>query len=425
MNHDATDKVLPDFRPGGLTEDSDASYPSAPVDITVREQQYAQSDIVLHAEPEIGGEHNIQELISASQRQALDWLDNFLGSHAQDEIVLTDIQLNIVKSRIASFNGKQVFKWYECKNKRTAYVTKAALRNYMLDKRERIHRMLLQTLQSLHSVTPATLQFLLDFSRYAMRAERDGVFDKHDRSAKGRWVSHWENEPPVKRARKRTDTSKRNTVNRLPVGYAERLAEEMGYEPAIDLLILTGLRPFEIPSVKLELGDFGMLHFNILSAKTPKGKPERWRRITTDADHPSTARLVAMIDQVDFSGFKKGPFRLRLGRASKKLFGIRVSPRCFRHAVAGTLKESEGADRKRTSMALGHDTTRSTCGYGNVPGQRRTGKGKTNPIVAVSSTGEVRETRSMVYCQFRDGLQESGEPATEVRLADCEKAGQE
>jgi integrase len=432
MIDNATDKILPNSKAGEDSADShgsldrSVSYCSAQNDITVREQQYPQSNVISQAEPKIGGEQNIHQIFDNSERDALDWLKDFLDAHLEDDITLTDIQRGIFRGRVKAFRGAAIFRWYKCRSKRTAYVIKAALRNYMLDKRERIFSRLLMVRQSPSSASRDTVLFLLDYARFAMLAESEGVFDRHHRSTKGRWTAYWERQPPTKYKKKKTDTSKRNLANRLPIGYEERLAEEMGYDPAIDLLILTGLRPFEIPSVTLARGDFGMLYINIRSAKTPKGKPDRFRRITTDADHPSTARLLAIVDHADFSVFKKGPFRLRLGRVSKKLFGIRVSPRCFRHALAGALKENEGADRTRTSMIFGHEATRSTSGYGNVPGQRRgSGKSKTNPIIAVSSTHEVRETRSPFFRRHNAISKETHETVSEETTVNSDKGWQD
>jgi len=246
-------------------------------------------------------------------------------------------------------------------------------------------------------------KYLLDLKVFASAirlANAHGVFDETDRSGKGRWLQYHEENRGCKsvRRKRKPGTTKRNTVNHLPDGWQEVLAKAMQYDPALDLLIATGLRTAEINSARLTLNEDGLLMVTVKTAKTPKGKPDRFRRITLNHEVPAVSRLLKNRMTIDFSGVHTERFRTRLGLISTKLFRVRVSPKVFRHALAGLIKVLDGADGTRGSVVMGHISTRTTCVYGNVPGKSSdTIKGKLDPIIEAQSTEPVRETRSKTY----------------------------
>jgi integrase len=383
--------------------------------ITVGAQQYAQSTSNLIDNLNFSAERYGQ--VDAADEADIRELVDFCGKFASAKTLLTKRHQQDFKFRMEKLPREELFCWYKIANKRTAYVIKACLRAMMISRvQASIH--VLEQLQNAAGTTRA--KYLSDLRTYASAiqlAKAHGVFDETDRSCKGRWLQYHEENRGCKsvRRKRKPGATKRNTVNHLPDGWQEVLAKAMQYDPALDLLIATGLRTAEINSARLTLNEDGLLMVTVKTAKTPKGKPDRFRHITLNHEVPAVSRLLKKRLTIDFSGVHTERFRTRLGLISTKLFRVRVSPKVFRHALAGLIKVLDGADGTRGSVVMGHISTRTTCVYGNVPGKSSdTIKGKLDPIIEAQSTEPVRETRSKTYRhQKRPADKVSQEPKEE------------
>jgi integrase len=339
-----------------------------------------------------------------TELEALWWLYEFLNSHIHDEIFLDERQIKHIKARRLKVEREKFFLWFEEVKENTAYSIKFDLRNYFLGKCEKLMLMVGKALTMNKNDDIEYYCFHVNLANLFKEAECYGVFDNHSRTETGRWAKHWDNNPRTKMIKK-TDRSKRNTSNRLPNDWQEMIAERMEFPEVIDLFILTGLRAAEVNSVTMSLTQCGNLEICIKTAKTPRGNPPRFRRLTIDKSHPSAKRLIAVVDKCDFSTFQKESFRQQLGRVSQKLFGIRISPRNFRHEIAAIIKTTDGPMTTRGAATLGHGSTRTFCGYGSVRGKSRVPYNlKLDPIISAESTEVVRETRSVKYLSPRQKL---------------------
>jgi integrase len=374
-----------------VARDADISVHSA-FSIADREPQCSQSGEFAMENPGFSGSQWVKT--NNEQRDCFQQILAFWEKVKDSNPAITKRQIDDFKRRYRNLPADDLFAWYKLDNKRSAYFLKASLRAVLIYSGKSIIKSIAR-FEADPCVKFDDRQPIEKYLRSLKLANEAGVFDKNDRHTRGRWIQYWAGQEGRKLTRGRSDSTKRNTVNQLPEYWQELLAEKMAYDPAVDLLISTGLRAVEIKSVRLERSDDGFLIVIIQTAKSGKDQPQRTRTIIPNPMIPAVGRLLDKIDTIDFSGFEKDAFRLRLGRASKHAFGIRVSPKVFRHALAGAAKEAGIAEGTLLSQALGHTASRTTSGYGNVSGKSKSGR--ESPILGAKSSEPVRETRSNKY----------------------------
>lgn len=140
---------------------------------------------------------------------------------------------------------------------------------------------------------------------------------------------------------------------------------------------LTGCRPAEVASVRIEKGAGGELVITIPGVKVSDTKGQPYRKFSIKADAgPEFAHLLERV--------KTGPvllsststasaFSEALKRAGKQALGDKAPPMTgyvYRHALACDMK-ADGASREEIAMALGHAVTKTQNYYGRASGGKK------------------------------------------------------
>jgi integrase len=290
--------------------------------------------------------------------------------------------------------------WYKIMNRSSAYSMKAKLRRYLANSiRSKIAELEETVRKSPLDAKLACEQAAGIYSEILL-ANEHGIFDGHSRDEVGRW-REWRtnNETPGSRKKvKKPSKCKRQIPNRLPAGWQETIARALGYDPTVDLYICCGNRPSEVRSARLSMIDDLQLAITIKASKLPENSGEEYREIAPNMHIPAARRLASVTGDIDFSQVNTDVLRARMSRASRKLWGIAVTPMCFRHALAGQIKEIDGPLGDRVTKVLAHTSNRTDSRYGTRTGKARIPKRDAlDPLASVSASRPIRETRSSKY----------------------------
>lgn len=140
---------------------------------------------------------------------------------------------------------------------------------------------------------------------------------------------------------------------------------------------LTGCRPAEVASVRIEKGAGGELVITIPGVKVSDTKGQPYRKFSIKADAgPEFAHLLARVKTGPVllsSDSTASAFSEALKRAGKQALGDKAPPMTgyvYRHALACDMK-ADGASREEIAMALGHAVTKTQNYYGRASGGKK------------------------------------------------------
>lgn len=166
---------------------------------------------------------------------------------------------------------------------------------------------------------------------------------------------------------------------------------------------LTGCRPAEVASVRIEKGAGGELVITIPGAKVSDTKGQPFRRFSIKADAgPEFAHLMARVKTGPVllsSGSTASAFSEALKRAGKQSLGDKAPPMTgyvYRHALACDMK-ADGADRDAIASALGHAVTKTQSHYGRASGGKKGAR-----VFQVEATRPIKQTHGTGRTKGRD-----------------------
>ena len=156
---------------------------------------------------------------------------------------------------------------------------------------------------------------------------------------------------------------------------------------------LTGCRPAEVASVRIEKGAGGELVITIPGAKVSDTKGQPFRKFSIKADvGPEFAHLMARVKTGPVllsSDSTASAFSEALKRAGKQALGDKAPPMTgyvYRHALACDMK-ADGASRDEIAAALGHAVTKTQNYYGRASGGKKGAR-----VVQVEATRPIKQT---------------------------------
>ncbi len=184
--------------------------------------------------------------------------------------------------------------------------------------------------------------------------------------------------PPAKQQR----VTRVNTADETRLLHALRDRQDLPAMYAVLVASLTGVRPTEMPSIRVE-GD--LVHV-VGAKKSHEGLRGLDRTIQLD---PESARVVS--DAMEYlRGAKMKKIQDRIGSAAKELWPRRkhrLSLYSWRHQLGSNLKAS-GMDPRQVSYLMGHQSTRSVDQYGD----KRTARAAPLPVVpAGADLSQIRD----------------------------------
>jgi integrase len=140
---------------------------------------------------------------------------------------------------------------------------------------------------------------------------------------------------------------------------------------------LTGCRPAEVASVRIEKGTDGELIITIPGAKVSDTKGQPYRKFIIKADAgPEFTHLMTRVKTGPVllsSDSTASAFSEALKRAGKQSLGDKAPPMTgyvYRHALACDMK-ADGASRDEIASALGHAVTKTQNYYGRASGGKK------------------------------------------------------
>jgi|GEM_PF-1989183 len=184
--------------------------------------------------------------------------------------------------------------------------------------------------------------------------------------------------------------SKKILLKKLPGDWTDRMFEhalssESIYATAIATMAVTGCRPEELQVKKITLADGAVfdngvwLTLNsdplsidvlILGAKTKDGKQGQvFRKFTAQCDSPEFNYLVIKLVVNGGSMHvtaNAGSLKTTVRKFSQQVFPVldeTISSYCYRHRFSALVKKSEGFDREKVAMVLGHDNDGTQAKY--------------------------------------------------------------
>lgn len=156
---------------------------------------------------------------------------------------------------------------------------------------------------------------------------------------------------------------------------------------------LTGCRPAEVGSVRIERGAGGELVITIPGAKVSDTKGQPFRKFSIKADlGPEFAHLMARVKTGPVllsSDSTASAFSEALKRAGKQALGDKAPPMTgyiYRHALACDMK-ADGASRDEIASALGHAVTKTQNYYGRASGGKKGAR-----VFQVEATRPIKQT---------------------------------
>jgi integrase len=166
---------------------------------------------------------------------------------------------------------------------------------------------------------------------------------------------------------------------------------------------LTGCRPAEVASVRIEKGAGGELVITIPGAKVSDTKGQPYRKFSIKAD--AGLEFAHLMERV-----KTGPvllssdstasaFSEALKRAGKQSLGDKAPPMTgyvYRHALACDMK-ADGADRDSIASALGHAVSKTQSHYGRASGGKKGAR-----VFQVEATRPIKQTHGTGHTKGRN-----------------------
>lgn len=156
---------------------------------------------------------------------------------------------------------------------------------------------------------------------------------------------------------------------------------------------ITGCRPAEVASVRMEKGAGGELIITIPGAKVSDTKGQPFRKFSIKADvGPEFAHLMARVKTGPVllsSDSTASAFSEALKRAGKQALGDKAPPMTgyvYRHALACDMK-ADGASRDEIAAALGHAVTKTQNYYGRASGGKKGAR-----VFQVEATRPIKQT---------------------------------
>lgn len=156
---------------------------------------------------------------------------------------------------------------------------------------------------------------------------------------------------------------------------------------------LTGCRPAEVASVRIEMGAGGELVITIPGAKVSEKSGQPFRKFSIKADAGvEFAHLLARVKNGPIllsSDSTPSAFSEALKRAGKQSLGDKAPPMTgyvYRHALACDMK-ADGADRDSIASALGHAVTKTQNYYGRASGGKKGAR-----VFQVEATRAIKQT---------------------------------
>jgi len=295
--------------------------------------------------------------------------------------------------------------WYKISNKSDAYDVKSALKQLSIYIINRALGALRKSLSSYENMSRSIYKRCYDIGAIIDEANQYGIFDNGTPREVGRWTE-WHREKSDNQSKVVKGTSKQNCkrdlINRLPENWEETVARRMGYDATLDLYIVAGLRPSEVERTELTL-DGEQLVITVFGSKVTKNTGQVMRIIHPNMTIASATRLATQLKdfrKLDFHGVNLSALRQRIRRVGLDLFGISVSPYCFRHRIAGLIKAYDrDSGNERVGKLMGHASTASSSAYGNRSGKAGKGRHKLiNPITWIETSQPIRHSKRKRYC---------------------------
>lgn len=166
---------------------------------------------------------------------------------------------------------------------------------------------------------------------------------------------------------------------------------------------LTGCRPAEVASVRIEKGAGGELVITIPGAKVSDTKGQPYRKFSIKADAgPEFAHLMTRVQKGPVllsSDSTASAFSEALKRAGKQALGDKAPPMTgyvYRHALACDMK-ADGASRDEIASALGHAVTKTQNYYGRASGGKKGAR-----VFQVEATRPIKQTHGTGHTKGRD-----------------------
>ena len=156
---------------------------------------------------------------------------------------------------------------------------------------------------------------------------------------------------------------------------------------------LTGCRPAEVASVRIEMGAGSELVITIPGAKVSENSGQPFRKFSIKADAGvEFAHLMARVKSGAIllsSDSTASAFSEALKRAGKQSLGDKapsMTGYVYRHALACDMK-ADGADRDAIASALGHAVTKTQNAYGRASGGKKGAR-----VFQVEATRAIKQT---------------------------------
>lgn len=166
---------------------------------------------------------------------------------------------------------------------------------------------------------------------------------------------------------------------------------------------LTGCRPAEVASVRIEKGAGGELVITIPGAKVSDTKGQPYRKFSIKADAgPEFAHLMTRVQKGPVllsSDSTASAFSEALKRAGRQALGDKAPPMTgyvYRHALACDMK-ADGASRDEIASALGHAVTKTQNYYGRASGGKKGAR-----VFQVEATRPIKQTHGTGRTKGRD-----------------------